>query len=413
MTRDIQDRLDRYVAAFNGGDADAAAEAWADDAKQFPPAAPPAVGREAIREGIKAIQEMSPRLELRSTDVLVEGNVAIEAGTWSVKLQTPNGPVKDGGPPFGFGAAVPTACGASTGRSVTASVRCELIDLRAASPAPIDRASPGAQAPCAQPDWCPRDVASTDNGSWSTYGAGRSQPVATGRKSDGRENGPNRRDLCRALPPLASEVRCSGEEAGGWWPAAALDGLKADGAPDDACYPYIGQDQDCAGFCADWRSRATKISSWHEITRHDETKQWLSSRGPLVGTMTVYEDFIRYYKCDVVTATCRANSAAAIASASLATTTRDRFGSARTAGEQNGHSRNDTRDVSRRIVTAANGPISRRNCVARDRACPRVSLPNLHGKEGIDASSPSEGSAKSAGDRRFSFARACTITSVR
>jgi uncharacterized protein (TIGR02246 family) len=98
MTRDIQDRLDRYVAAFNGGDADAAAEAWADDAKQFPPAAPPAVGREAIREGIKAIQEMSPRLELRSTDVLVEGNVAIETGTWWVKLQTPNGPLEDGGP---------------------------------------------------------------------------------------------------------------------------------------------------------------------------------------------------------------------------------------------------------------------------------------------------------------------------
>jgi ketosteroid isomerase-like protein len=30
--------------------------------------------------------------------VLVEGNVAIETGTWSVKLQTPDGPVEDGGP---------------------------------------------------------------------------------------------------------------------------------------------------------------------------------------------------------------------------------------------------------------------------------------------------------------------------
>jgi hypothetical protein len=28
MTPEIQDRLDRYVAAFNGGDADTAAEAW-------------------------------------------------------------------------------------------------------------------------------------------------------------------------------------------------------------------------------------------------------------------------------------------------------------------------------------------------------------------------------------------------
>ncbi|HWH99528.1 MAG TPA: hypothetical protein VNT27_04300 [Propionibacteriaceae bacterium] len=31
MTPEIQERLDRYVAAFNGGDA----EAWADDSKQL------------------------------------------------------------------------------------------------------------------------------------------------------------------------------------------------------------------------------------------------------------------------------------------------------------------------------------------------------------------------------------------
>jgi uncharacterized protein (TIGR02246 family) len=98
MTPDIQERLDRYVAAFNGGDADAAAEAWADDARQFPHGAPPAVGRDAIRDGIRAVQQMSPQLELRSTDALVEGNVAIETGTWSVKLETPNGTVEDGGP---------------------------------------------------------------------------------------------------------------------------------------------------------------------------------------------------------------------------------------------------------------------------------------------------------------------------
>jgi uncharacterized protein (TIGR02246 family) len=98
MTPDIQEGLGRYVAALNAGDADAAAEAWADDAKQFAPGAPPAVGRDAIREGIRAVQRMSAQLELRSTDVLVEGDVAIETGTWSVKLQTPDGPVEDYGP---------------------------------------------------------------------------------------------------------------------------------------------------------------------------------------------------------------------------------------------------------------------------------------------------------------------------
>lgn len=89
--------------------------------------------------------------------------------------------------------------------------------------------------------------------------------------------------------------RCSGRDRGGWWPAAALDALQTDGVPDEACYPYVGQDQNCTALCQDWRSRATKIASWHEITSHDEMKLWLSSHGPLVGTMTVYEDFARYY----------------------------------------------------------------------------------------------------------------------
>jgi hypothetical protein len=42
------------------------------------------------------------------------------------------------------------------------------------------------------------------------------------------------------------------------------------------------------------------------------------------------------------------------------------------ARTQNGHIRNDTRDVSRRICTACNGPICRRKCVASDRACTGV-----------------------------------------
>jgi hypothetical protein len=36
-------------------------------------------------------------------------------------------------------------------------------------------------------------------------------------------------------------------------------------------------------------------------------------------------------------------------------------------GHKNGHIRNDTRDVSRRISSPYNRPICRRNCVASDR----------------------------------------------
>jgi hypothetical protein len=49
---------------------------------------------------------------------------------------------------------------------------------------------------------------------------------------------------------------------------------------------------------------------------------------------------------------------------------------------QNGHIRNNTRDASRRIIETSVTPICRRNCVASDRACTRVTPGNLHGKEG-------------------------------
>src|SRR5215211_5908205 len=65
------------------------------------------------------------------------------------------------------------------------------------------------------------------------------------------------------------------------------------------------------------------------------------------------------------------------------------------AGQQradtNGHIRNDTHDVSRRSSTACNSPICRRNCVADDRACTRVTPQNLHGKEAVPGSSPGGG----------------------
>src|SRR5919106_1493716 len=70
-------------------------------------------------------------------------------------------------------------------------------------------------------------------------------------------------------------------------------------------------------------------------------------------------------------------------------------GAANRPRTQNGHIRNDTRDASRRISSPSNSPICRRNCVASDRACTRVTPQNLHGKEGVDGSSPSEGLHKS------------------
>ena len=89
--------------------------------------------------------------------------------------------------------------------------------------------------------------------------------------------------------------RCSGRTTGGWWPAAALDAFRDEGVSDEECYPYRAGDQECSGLCADWQQRLTRIVQWHEILELPEMKRWLASRGPLVGTMKVYEDFARYY----------------------------------------------------------------------------------------------------------------------
>jgi hypothetical protein len=71
------------------------------------------------------------------------------------------------------------------------------------------------------------------------------------------------------------------------------------------------------------------------------------------------------------------------------------------ARTQNGHIRNDTRDVSRRLSRAEIGPFCRGKCVANDRPCTRLTLSDFHGKEGVDGSSPSEGLPKVPANRHF------------
>jgi C1A family cysteine protease len=96
----------------------------------------------------------------------------------------------------------------------------------------------------------------------------------------------------------ASLFFCIGPATGascsnGWWMAPALDGYKNTGVPDEACFVYSGHQQACAQ-CADWASRATKITGWHTISAAADIKTWLSTRGPLGSCFTVYNDFFSY-----------------------------------------------------------------------------------------------------------------------
>ena len=87
---------------------------------------------------------------------------------------------------------------------------------------------------------------------------------------------------------------CDNNANSGWWPDPALNYFKTGGVADEACYPYTAGDQACTNLCADWASRATKITGWHTIADPAAMKTWISTVGPLSTCFTVYDDFFAY-----------------------------------------------------------------------------------------------------------------------
>lgn len=79
----------------------------------------------------------------------------------------------------------------------------------------------------------------------------------------------------------------------GWDVASALNAYQKSGIADEACFPYTAGDQACS-LCANSQSRLTKITDWHYVDTAADMKTWLSTRGPLVTCMAVYDDFMYY-----------------------------------------------------------------------------------------------------------------------
>jgi C1A family cysteine protease len=83
----------------------------------------------------------------------------------------------------------------------------------------------------------------------------------------------------------------------GWYPSAAANFLKTTGVPDESCAPYTsgatGQDISCSSVCANSDARVQKISDYKSLSSPDDVKEALT-HGPLITTMTVYEDFPSY-----------------------------------------------------------------------------------------------------------------------
>ena len=80
----------------------------------------------------------------------------------------------------------------------------------------------------------------------------------------------------------------------GWWPSYALDYARTNGVPDETCFPYQDHNMPCSDSCADWQSQAFKVESWKEVVDVGMRKEWLSTKGPMVGCMAVFRDFFAY-----------------------------------------------------------------------------------------------------------------------
>ncbi len=85
----------RIVAAYNAGDAAAAADLWTDDCVAMPQDQPPLVGKEAIRSWYEAVfREHRISMVISSEEVVQAGEWAFDRGTYSASLQP-----AAGGPP--------------------------------------------------------------------------------------------------------------------------------------------------------------------------------------------------------------------------------------------------------------------------------------------------------------------------
>jgi C1A family cysteine protease len=80
----------------------------------------------------------------------------------------------------------------------------------------------------------------------------------------------------------------------GWWPTYALDYAQQGGVPDESCFPYQDRNLACSSTCDDWLDRTVRVVAWQEILEVGARKEWLATRGPMVGCMAVYGDFFSY-----------------------------------------------------------------------------------------------------------------------
>lgn len=87
----------------------------------------------------------------------------------------------------------------------------------------------------------------------------------------------------------------------GWTPSAAMGYLQKTGVPDESCFPYesgvSGKDMACNASCSDSKDRSETIASYATeafLFKSVAKLKKAITKGPVVATMMVYEDFIYY-----------------------------------------------------------------------------------------------------------------------
>jgi hypothetical protein len=79
----------------------------------------------------------------------------------------------------------------------------------------------------------------------------------------------------------------------GWWNTSACIYLRDNGVPDETCWPYIPDDRPCSHTCADWRQRATLITTYGRISGIESCKAY-TAIAPILVAFDVYADFYYY-----------------------------------------------------------------------------------------------------------------------
>lgn len=98
-----------------------------------------------------------------------------------------------------------------------------------------------------------------------------------------------------ALDPDLSEAHlfycgCGACCGSGWNFAPALDFCKNTGVAKETDFPYVDSNQPCKSGLAPY----IKIDGWRQVLAAADRKDVLSTRGPMVAGMAVYQDFMSY-----------------------------------------------------------------------------------------------------------------------